>query len=51
MMWPDLVVLPEPNIDGDLGLSRAVEPFCIQGFVMECSAEPFVVSVSQGLPE
>ena len=28
-MRSDLVVLPEPNIDNDLGLSCGVEPFCV----------------------
>jgi len=28
MMWPDLVVLPVPNIDGDLSLFCAVERLC-----------------------
>lgn len=32
MMWPDLVVLAEPDVDGDLGLFRAVEPFGVENF-------------------
>ncbi len=46
MMRPDLIVLPEPDVDGDLGLFGAVEPICIQHFPTECSVEALVVFVS-----
>ena len=44
-MWPDLVILSEPDIDGDLGLFGAVKPLCIEDFATECSVEALVVSV------
>ena len=47
-MEPDFVVLPEPDIDGDLRFFRSVEPFCSQDFSAECSVEAFVVSVLLG---
>ena len=31
-MRSDLVVLPKPNIDSDLGLSCVVEPFSVEDF-------------------
>ena len=31
-MRSDLVVLPKPNIDSDLGLSCVVEPFSVENF-------------------
>ena len=31
-MWPNLIILPKPNIDGDLGLSCGVEPFSVEHF-------------------
>ena len=34
-MRSDLVVLPEPNIDSDLGLSCGVEPFCVEDFFLQ----------------
>ena len=49
-MRPDLVVLSEPDIDGDLGLFRAVEPFGEEHFSTECSIKALVVSVIPGLP-
>lgn len=48
MMRPDLVVLSEPDIDGDLGLFRAVEPFCVEPFATECAIKALVVSVLPG---
>jgi hypothetical protein len=32
MVRSDLVVLPKPNIDSDLGLSCVVEPFSVEDF-------------------
>ena len=32
MVRSDLVVLPEPNIDSDLGLPCGVEPFSVEDF-------------------
>ena len=49
MMWPDLVVLSKPQIDHDLGLFRAVEPFGVEDVATECSLEPLVVSVLPGI--
>ena len=43
-MRSDLVVLPEPNIDSDLGLSCGVEPFSIEDFFSQGAVEAFVVS-------
>ena len=31
-MRSDLIVLPEPNIDNDLGLFGGVEPFSVEDF-------------------
>ncbi len=47
-MWPALVVLSEPDIDGDLSLFRAVEPFGVEDFATECSVEAFVVAIFPG---
>ena len=47
-MRPDLVVLSEPDIDCDLGLFRAVEPFGVEHFATECSIKALVVSVLPG---
>jgi len=44
-MRPDLVVLPEPDIDSDLGLFGGVEPFGVEHFSTECFIEALVVSV------
>ena len=44
-MRSDLVILPEPHIDGDLGLFCAVEPLGIQDFSSQRSVEALVVSV------
>ena len=43
-MRSDLVVLPEPNIDSDLGLSFGVEPFGQQ--VIEASSVRSPLSVT-----
>ena len=45
MMWPDLVVLSEPDIDDDLSLFGGVKPFGVKDFATECSVEAFVVSI------
>ena len=44
-MRSDLVVLPEPNIDSDLGLSCGVEPFCVEDFFSQGTVKAFVVSI------
>ena len=47
-MWPDLVVLSEPDFGGDLSLFRAVEPFDVEHFSTERSIKALVVSVLPG---
>ena len=47
-MRADLVVLPEPAVDDDLGLFGGREPLGIQNFASEGSVEARVVAV---LPE
>ena len=47
-MRPDLVVLSEPDIDGDLGLFCAVELFRIQNFPTERSVEALVEAILLG---
>ena len=54
-MRSDLVVLPKPNIDSDLGLSCGavwcgvvwcgVEPFCVEDFFSQGAVKAFVVSI------
>ena len=44
-MRSDLVVLPEPNIDSDLGLSCGVEPFSVEDFFSQVAVKAFVVSI------
>lgn len=44
-LGPDLVVLPELDSDGDLGLFGAVEPFGIQRFPTEGAVEAFAATV------
>jgi len=41
-MRSDLVVLPEPKIDSDLGLSCGVEPFCVEDFFSQGAVKAFV---------
>ena len=43
-MRSDLVVLPEPNIDSDLGLPCGVEPFSVEDFFSQGAVEAYVVS-------
>ena len=43
-MRSDAVVLPEPNIDSDLGLSCGVEPFSVEDFFSQGAVKAFVVS-------
>ena len=43
-MRSDLVVLPEPKIDSDLGLFGGVEPFCVEEFFSQGAVKAFVVS-------
>ena len=44
-MRSDLVVLPEPNIDSDLGLPCGVEPFSVEDFFSQGAVKAFVVSI------
>ena len=41
-MRSDLVVLPEPNIDSDLGLSYSLDPFCVEDFFSQGAVKAFV---------
>ena len=45
MMRSDLVVLPEPNIDSDLGLPCGVKPFGVEHFFSQGAVKAFVVSI------
>ena len=45
MVRSDLVVLPEPNIDSDLGLPCGVEPFSVEDFFSQGAIKAFVVSI------
>ena len=49
-MWPDLFVLSEPYVDGDLGLLGGVEPLGVEDFATKCSVEALVVSVLPRTP-
>ena len=49
-MWADVIVLPEPAVDDDLGLFCRCEPFGVQDLSAQCAVEPFVVPFSQGDP-
>ena len=44
-MRSDLVVLPEPNIDSDLGLPCGVKPFGVEHFFSQGAVKAFVVSI------
>ena len=44
-MWPNLIILPKLNIDGDLGLSGRVEPFSVEHFFLQGPVKAFVVSI------
>ena len=44
MMRSDLIVLLEPNIDSDLGLSCSVKPFGVEHFFLQGAVKAFVVS-------
>ena len=44
MVRSDLVVLPEPNIDSDLGLPCGVKPFGVEHFFSQGAVKAFVVS-------
>ena len=48
MMRPDLVVLSEPYVDGDLGLFGGVDPRGVEDFAPKCSVEALVGSVFPG---
>ena len=41
----DLVVLPKPNIDSDLGLPCGVKPFGVEHFFSQGPVEAFVVAI------
>ena len=45
MVRSDLVVLPEPNIDSDLGLPCGVEPFSVEDFFSQGAVEAFVIPI------
>ena len=44
-MRSDLVVLPEPNIDSDLGLSCGVEPFSVEDFFSQGAVKALVIPI------
>ena len=44
-MMSDLIILLELDIDCDLRLFGALEPFSIKHFSSKCSVEAFVISV------
>ena len=44
-MRSDLVVLPEPNIDSDLGLFGGLDPFRVEDFFSQGGVKAFVVSI------
>ena len=44
-MWPDSIVLFQPDIDDDLSLFNCREPFGVEDFSSERSIEPFIVTV------
>ena len=48
VMGTDLVVLSEPDIDDDLGLSGCMKPLGIQYFATQCAIEACIVSVLPG---
>ena len=45
MMRPYFVILSKPDIDRDLRLPGAMEPFCVQNFTTWCSVKAPVVAV------
>jgi hypothetical protein len=45
VMRSDLVVLPEPNIDSDLGLPCGVKRFGVEHFFSQGAVKAFVVSI------
>ena len=49
-MRSDLIVLPEPNIDNDLGLFGGVEPFSVEDFFRKVPLKRSLYPFSQGLP-
>ena len=44
-MRSDLVVLPEPNIDSDLGLPCGVEPFSVEVFFSQGAVKALVIPI------
>jgi len=44
-MRPDMIVLPEPNIDDGLCLVDCAEPLSIEHFGPQCAVEAFVISI------
>ena len=45
MVRSDLIVLPEPNIDNDLGLFGGVEPFSVEDFFSQGAVEALVIPI------
>jgi len=45
MVRSELVVLPKPNIDSDLGLPCGVEPFCVEHFFSQGAVKAFVIPI------
>jgi len=46
-MRSDVIVLPEPFVDHDLGLLGGREPLSVENFMTKRSIKPLVVSVLQ----
>ena len=44
-MRSDLVVLPEPSIDNDLGLFGGVEPFSVKDFFSQGAVKALVIPI------
>ena len=44
-MRSDLVVLPEPNIDSDLGLPCGVEPLSVEDFFSQGPVKALVIPI------
>ena len=42
VMMSDLVALPEPNIDSDLGLPCGVKPFGVEDFFSQGAVKAFL---------
>ena len=44
-MRSDLVVLPEPSVESDLGLSCGVEPFSVENFFSQGPVKVFSIPI------